>query len=84
MAPVRVCPVGRDLADRQREVWPGLMLRKYASDAACAHAFARERQTASNWRNGACGPDAGACAQAWLWWPDEMLALLTAPRAGGR
>lgn len=79
-APVRRCLVGAGLADRLREVWPGLMLRKFHTDAACAAWAGKERQTASNWRNGDCGPDAASVSRAWLDWPDEMHALLT----GGR
>lgn len=84
MAPLRACPVGAGLADRLREVWPGLMLRKFGTDEACAAAFGRRRQTGSNWRNGDCGPDAAAVSAAWLWWGDEMRALLTGPDGRGR
>lgn len=77
----RRCPVGRDMADALRAIWPGLMLRKFRSDAECAAVFGRERQTGSNWRNGDCGPDAGATAQAFLTWPDELPALVEAEAA---
>lgn len=76
LAPLRVCPVGADMRTRLLDVWPGLMLRNYPSDAACADAFGKERQTATNWRSGHCGPDAGSVSIAFLRWPDEMARLL--------
>lgn len=57
--------------------WPGLMLRKFDSDEACAAFFGRTRQTGWNWRNGHCGPDAGAVALASMVWPDDLAAILT-------
>ncbi len=77
----RRCPVGRDMAEALRAIWPGLMLRKFRSDAECAAVFGRERQTGSNWRGGDCGPDAGATAQAFLMWPVELPALVEAEAA---
>ena len=65
-----------ELRQRLLDVWPGLMLRHYGSDAACADAFGKERQTATNWRSGHCGPDAGSVSIAFLRWPDEMARLL--------
>jgi hypothetical protein len=76
LAPVRDVPVGADMRDRLMAVWPGLMLRKFASDAATAACFGVERQTATYWRSGATGPNGAAVALAWLLWPGEMAALL--------
>lgn len=66
---------------RQRlaDGWPGLMLRKFDSDRACAEFFGRTRQAASYWRSGHCKPDAPALALAWLVWPEECRAM-----CGGR
>jgi len=68
---------------RLTEGWPGLMLRRFDSDRACAAFFGRSRQAASNWRNGTCRPDAAALALAWLAWPEECAAICGAA-AGGR
>lgn len=60
---------------RLTEGWPGLMLRRFDSDRACAEFFGRSRQAASNWRNGTCRPDAAALALAWLRWPEDCAAI---------
>lgn len=68
-------------AVRQRlaDGWPGLMLRKFATDQDCADFFGRTRQSASYWRSGHCKPDAPALALAWLVWGEECAAM-----CGGR
>lgn len=52
LAPVRIIPVGADMKARLLAIWPGLMLRKFSSDAQNAAAFGVERQTASYWQIG--------------------------------
>ena len=76
LAPVRLIPVGADMKARLLAIWPGLMLRKFSSDAQNAAAFGVERQTASYWRNGDTGSNGAAVALAWLLWPDELARLL--------
>jgi hypothetical protein len=76
MEPLRAVPIGADMRQRLLDIWPGLMLRKFDSDAACAACFGVERQTASYWRNGDTGPNGAAVALAWLLWPGDMGRLL--------
>lgn len=76
MDPVRAVPVGADMRQRLLDIWPGLMLRKFDSDAANAACFGVERQTATYWRNGETGPNGAAVALAWLLWPGDMARLL--------
>ncbi len=76
MDPVRAVPVGAQMRQRLLDIWPGLMLRKFDSDAANAACFGVERQTATYWRNGETGPNGAAVALAWLLWPADMARLL--------
>lgn len=76
MEPLRAVPIGADMRQRLLDIWPGLMLRKFDSDAANAACFGVERQTATYWRNGETGPNGAAVALAWLLWPGDMARLL--------
>lgn len=76
LAALRPLPVGAGMRARLMDIWPGLLLRKFASDADCAACFGVERQTATYWRSGDTGPNGAAVALAWLMWPAEMTALL--------
>ena len=76
MDPVRAVPIGADMRQRLLDIWPGLILRKFDSDAANAACFGVERQTATYWRNGETGPNGAAVALAWLLWPGDMARLL--------
>lgn len=76
--PARAAPrvLSRDrVAIALAREWPGLMLRKFPSDAACGAGFGRTRQTGTNWRSGHCKPDAASLAMAALVWPEDFAAM---------
>jgi hypothetical protein len=63
------------VAEALADGWPGLMLRKFSSDADCGEAFGRTRQTGTNWRSGHCKPDGPAVLLAFILWPEDMAHL---------